>query len=335
MKILIVRFSSIGDIVLTSTTVRCVKQQTKAEVHFLTKARFRAVVEHNPYIDRVWTMEKDLKEVVKDLKAERFDLVLDLHNNLRCWVLSWHLRKSKFYRFSKLNTQKWLLTRWKINRLPDIHIVDRYLATASSLGVKNDGQGLDYFPGEATADFIEAGQAWHSQPYLAFVIGAAHATKCLTEEQMIDFCRAFQQPILLLGGPAEKEQGERIATAAGHHVHSTCGQFTLHESAMLVRDAAAVLTHDTGLMHIAAAFDKPIISVWGNTVADFGMYPYLPRQKKEERERRIAVTGLSCRPCSKIGFSACPQGHFRCIRDIQITDIMAKTTAILADNQGS
>ncbi|MFT7226079.1 MAG: ADP-heptose:LPS heptosyltransferase, partial [Neolewinella sp.] len=81
----------------------------------------------------------------------------------------------------------------------------------------------------------------------------------------------------------------------------------------LVRKAATVVTHDTGLMHVAAAFRKPIVSIWGNTVPDLGMYPYLPGQEALEKQRRQEVVGLSCRPCSKIGHQACPQGHFRCI----------------------
>ncbi|RTQ44044.1 glycosyl transferase, partial [Hymenobacter gummosus] len=68
----------------------------------------------------------------------------------------------------------------------------------------------------------------------------------------------------------------------------------------------------TGQMHIAAAFRKEIISVWGNTVPEFGMYPF------RTEFRALEVEGLGCRPCSKIGYEKCPQGHFRCMRDIRI-----------------
>ncbi|MEL6140855.1 MAG: glycosyltransferase family 9 protein [Bacteroidota bacterium] len=321
-KILIVRFSSIGDIVLTTPVIRCVKEQTGAEVHFLTKGKFAGILQHNPHLNKVWSIDKKLSEVSTQLRRVGFDYVLDLHNNLRTMELAWHLRKSKFYRFNKLNVNKWLLTRWKINRLPGIHIVDRYLATAQPLGVVNDRKGLEYHLGKG--DFKVAESFSTSQPYVAFVIGAAHATKCLTEEQKIAFCQQYPDRILLLGGPAEEEEGARIAAASGNHVVNTCGQLKLNESAYLVSKAMAVLTHDTGLMHIAAAFRKPIISIWGNTVPDFGMYPYLPGAEQVEKNRRLEVTGLSCRPCSKIGFSACPQGHFRCVKDIAVVDMLEK-----------
>ncbi|MEM9260259.1 MAG: glycosyltransferase family 9 protein, partial [Bacteroidota bacterium] len=224
-----------------------------------------------------------------------------------------------------LNLKKWLLTRWGINRLPDVHIVDRYLATASTLGVSNDQNGLDYhLPPDG---FAGAVQTMAATPYLAFVIGAAHPTKCLTEVQKIAFCQAYSGRIVLLGGPQEQTEGERIATAAGEHVHNACGSFNLHESAYLVQQASAVLSHDTGLMHIAAAFQKPIVSIWGNTVTDFGMYPYLPAGGID---LRVEVEGLSCRPCSKIGYPACPKGHFNCIHQIATADILAKVETVLA-----
>ena len=326
-KILIVRFSSIGDIVLTTPIIRCVKEQTGAEVHFLTKTKFASILRYNPYLTKVWSIDKKLSAISEALRHESFDVVLDLHNNLRTRELTWHLRRSKCYRFNKLNVKKWLLTRWKINRLPDVHIVDRYLSTAKSLGVVNDQRGLDYHLGDE--DFKVAESFIDSQAYLAFVIGAAHATKCLTEEQKVAFCKEYKGRILLLGGPAEKEEGGRIAAAAGSHVVNTCGQLKLNESAYLVSQATAVLTHDTGLMHIAAAFRKPIISIWGNTVPDFGMYPYLPGEKKLEKERRLEVQGLSCRPCSKIGHSTCPQGHFRCVKELASNDILTLVNEVV------
>lgn len=345
-KILVVRFSSIGDIVLTTPVVRALQQQRPAaELHFLTKASFASVLAHNPYIKRVWTINKEVSEISQALQAQNFDYIVDLHNNLRSRELSWRLgtflpwQKIKVYRFKKLNFQKWLLTRWKINRLPQKHIVDRYLAAAAPLGIKNDGQGLDYFLAPireephrmATASLAGAVLSLvGAKPYLAFVVGAAHATKCLSEAQQLAFCKAYSLPIVLLGGPAEKALGERLSQA-GQHVINTCGQCSLNDSAYLVSQAAAVLTHDTGLMHIAAAFRKPIVSVWGNTVADFGMYPYLPGQEATEQERRIEVKGLACRPCSKIGYTTCPKGHFRCIRDISLEEILAKLKGLVKE----
>lgn len=326
MKVLIVRFSSIGDVVLTTPVIRAVQQQLGAEVHFLTKRAYAGVLKHNPYLSKLWTIEKEVTEITDELKAEGFDTLIDLHNNLRTRQLDLHLRKCKTYRFNKLNWQKWLLTNFKLNRLPAVHIVDRYLAAAKPLGIQNDGGGLDYFLGPE--DVVALGKFGLPQEYVAMVIGAAHATKRLPEDQLLAICQACPYPLVLLGGPGEKEIGERLATAAGPQVYNSCGSFKLGQSASLVQQARVVLTHDTGLMHIAAAFHKPIISVWGNTVPDFGMYPYLPGQEATERARRQEIEGLSCRPCSKIGHASCPKGHFRCMRDLNHVTIVAEIQAV-------
>ncbi|HMO38060.1 MAG TPA: glycosyltransferase family 9 protein [Saprospiraceae bacterium] len=323
MKILIIRFSSIGDIVLTTPVVRCLRQQLGAEVHYLTKKSFRAVLEANPYIERLITIEKEVTEVVPLLKKERYDYIIDLHHNLRSWRVKRALGV-KSYHFDKINAAKWLIVNLKINRLPPVHIVDRYLATIQALGVSNDGQGLDYFI--PNADALPVGgtafqeifpQALVASPFTAFVIGAAHATKRLPTDKIISICRKIQQPIILLGGPEDAPVGADIAAAAGAHVLNACGQLRLNQSADMVRQAAQVITHDTGLMHVAAAFRKKIISVWGNTIPEFGMYPYYPSGVNYSTV--LEVNGLSCRPCSKIGHSRCPKGHFRCMREIEET----------------
>lgn len=320
MKVLIIRFSSIGDIVLTSPVIRCIREQTGAEVHFLTKASFASILTANPHLKKVWTIEKDISEILPALMAAAFTHVIDLHVNLRTTLLRvaffrqlWRKRPA-WYRFDKLNFRKHLLVNFGINRMPDVHIVDRYLAAAHPLHVANDQRGLEYFI--APDDHIDLIAHQLPTDYLVLVIGAAHATKRLTIPQMRQFCADFPFPVCLLGGPAELDAGNRIA-AGLTDVFNLCGRFSLGGSADIIRQAQAVVTHDTGMMHIAAAFRKPMLSVWGNTVPDFGMYPYLPGEEAVEKQRRQEVTGLSCRPCSRIGHQQCPEGHFRCIKDQQ------------------
>jgi len=323
-KILILRFSSIGDIVLTTPVVRGIKQQVPgAEVHYCTKHAFKGILEHNPYIDKLHLLGGSLKELVQQLKAENFDYIVDLHNNLRTSVIKARLgRPGKS--FDKLNYQKWLMVNFKLNRLPDVHIVQRYLDAAAALGVQDDGKGLDYFiPAEDEVD-LQTLPAPFRQGYVAFAIGAQHYTKRLPTERIIELCERLQQPVMLLGGKEDAAKGEEIARHfAGHTnnsqqptiIYNACGKYNLNGSASLVRQAEKVVSHDTGLMHIAAAFGKEIISVWGNTIPEFGMYPFRTRYKVLE------VHGLSCRPCSKIGYSKCPKGHFKCMRDIPFDDL--------------
>src|SRR4051812_37393796 len=145
MKFLIIRFSSIGDIVLTTPVIRCLKQQVAgAEVHYLTKRGFKAVLENNPYIDKLHLLGDDLDETILQLQRENFDYIIDLHKNLRTLKVKRGLNKVKSVSFNKLNIQKWFLTAFKINMLPTVHIVDRYLQTIKKFGVENDGKGLDY-----------------------------------------------------------------------------------------------------------------------------------------------------------------------------------------------
>ena len=327
--------------------LRCLKEQTGAEIHFLTKRPFAGIVAANPHVDRVIAIDKDLKEVALTLVQSNFDGCIDLHGNLRTLELKLRLRISrmaaskhspdpsaphprqrpKIRTFDKLNFAKFLLTKLKINRMPDRHIVQRYLDAAADFGVVDDGKGLDYFV--PVSDRIDLLPERLPTRYLAFVIGAAHATKCLTEAQMRTFCEAMDYPIILLGGPAEQAVGERVARGLTH-VTNACGRYNLNGSADLIRQATLVVTHDTGLMHIAAAFDKKIVSIWGNTVPAFGMYPYLPGREDEERRNRREVEDLPCRPCSKIGFGECPKGHFRCITEQSATAIATGCVEILS-----
>jgi ADP-heptose:LPS heptosyltransferase len=321
-KILIIRFSSIGDIVLTSPVIRCIKQQVPGvEVHFAVKKAFLPVVEANPSIDKIHLLEDDLKALIKDLKKEKFDFIVDLHQNLRSMMIRFSLGTPS-RGFPKLNIQKWLLAKFKIDLMPDVHIVDRYFKAAAKLGVSNDNKGLDYFiPAKDEFELNSLPETFR-KGYTAFVIGAKHATKRLPEHKIISVCKKLDSPVLLLGGPEDAPIAGRISATCGPLVQSMCGKIGLNQSASLVRQADVVITHDTGLMHIAAAFRKQIISIWGNTVPKIGMYPYMPGD--EEKSKIVEVKGLKCRPCSKLGYDRCPKGHFRCMEEIDESSVVGR-----------
>jgi ADP-heptose:LPS heptosyltransferase len=320
LRILIVRFSSIGDIVLTTPVIRCLKSQLpNVEIHYLTKHSFREILQSNPYIDKLHLLDENLEEVIINLKKENFDYIIDLHHNLRTLKLKRALKNVKAYSFNKLNVRKYLLTAFKINLMPDVHIVDRYMETVKPLGVINDGKGLDYFIPEKDVVPDNDIPASHILGYFGLVIGAAHNTKKLPLHKLQDLCSKINHPIILLGGPEDRKTGDEIASVDSTKIYNSCGKFNLNESADLVRRARLIITHDTGLMHIAAAFKKPVISIWGNTVPAFGMSAYygntmVPNMLYE-------VKGLWCRPCSKIGYSKCPLGHFKCMEKHNINNI--------------
>jgi len=318
VKYLVVRFSSIGDIVLTTPVIRCLKNQVQdARIHYVTKERFTPILSSNPYIDHIHSYSGNLNALISELKNEHFDYIIDLHHNLRSALLKSRIRIISFS-FPKLNVQKWLLVNLKINRLPDMHIVDRYFKTVRLFDVTNDNQGLDYFIPEEDIVPLESLPVEFRKGYIAFAIGGLHTTKKLTAEKIIGICKTVDKPVILLGGKDDTETGSEIAEEAGKTIYNACGTYSINQSASLVRQAELVITHDTGLMHIAAAFRKKIISIWGNTIPEFGMYPYHP----DPASVIIQVPNLSCRPCSKIGFDKCPKKHFKCINDIDIDRVV-------------
>ena len=313
VKILIIRLSSIGDIVLTSLIVRCLKNQVEnAEIHFVTKRQFKSLLKSNSYIDKVHLLDENFGDLLNELIPEKFDYIIDLHHNFRSARLKRRL-KAKAFSVNKLNLQKMLLIRFKINRLPQKHIVDRYLETASPLQIENDGKGLDFFISENDAfKTSDLPLPFQKLGYVAFVIAGTYKTKKLPVDKIIEICHKIDYPVILLGGKKEFEEGEKVLSQSKGNVLNYAGKISLLNSASLVRDAKVVLSNDTGLMHIAAAFHKKILSFWGNTVADFGMVPYQPHPVSQ----RLEVENLKCRPCSKLGFQKCPKKHFKCMNDI-------------------
>jgi ADP-heptose:LPS heptosyltransferase len=227
--------------------------------------------------------------------------------------------------FNKLNFQKWLLVHLKINRLPNVHIVDRYLATIQHLGCKNDGKGLDYFftkeENTLAEDIKQKLPAIDlNKPFLAFAIGAAHQTKRIPLNRCREIIAGLNLPVILLGGPGETADGNNIAQGLDHVINS-CGLLSLDASALLVKKAQRVISPDTGMMHIAAAFQKDLISIWGNTVPAFGMTPYFAKNR-QVAHTLIEHEDLSCRPCSKIGYERCPKGHFKCMEQLPYPSII-------------
>ncbi|MES2761714.1 MAG: glycosyltransferase family 9 protein [Bacteroidota bacterium] len=318
MKILIIRFSSIGDIVLTTPVLRCIKQQVKGvELHFITKQKFISIVEHNPYVDKFYTIQESLSEIIPQLKEENYDYIIDLHHNYRTFKLKSALGKRSFS-FNKLNWEKFLIVNFKINKLPAQHIVDRYFETVKELGVINDQKGLDHFIAEKDKVNIESflPPTFHNG-YNVLVAGGSYYTKRIPLNKLLEACKQSSLPLVLLGGPEDATIAEEVHKVFPDKVTNLCGKISVNQSASIIQQGQTIITSDTGLMHIAAAYKKDIISVWGNTIPEFGMGPYLAGNNSHILE----VKGLSCRPCSKLGYKKCPKGHFKCMNDIDFSKV--------------
>lgn len=330
-RYLIIRFSSIGDIVLTTPVVRCLKAHCGPgdEVHFLTKPQFAGLFAGNPYVDKVLTLKPRLIDTVKEIRAGGYNCIIDLHHNLRTFAIK-RLAGVKSYSFNKINVRKWLLVNLKIDIMPDVHIVDRYLDTVKRLGVENDRQGLDFFiPAELDNYPQTVLPEQFMQGYVCAVVGATHPTKQIPVEKMVQILNAAQMPVCLIGGKDVIDNAAAIERGLTVPCHNGVGQFSINQSAAIMRGAGVVLTPDTGMMHIAAALHLRIVSLWGNTVPELGMYPYLPAADSKMFETK----GLRCRPCSKIGFKKCPKGHFRCMNDISAQAVAAAIRQTAANNQ--
>lgn len=325
-KILVIRFSSIGDIVLTTPIVRCIKNQLEGvELHYITKEENRQILSENPYIDKLLFLQSTLWETVKMLRNEHYDVIIDLHNNQRTWLIK-RMLGIKSFSFPKINFEKWLMVNFKINRLPHLHIVDRYFDAVKTIGVINDQMGLDFFIAENNAR-----QQQISTPYIVWAIGAKQQTKQWPVHKIIDTLNSPDFPtikVVLLGGKEDVERAEQIVEATQQRsIVSLVGACNLQTSASVLQSAVLVITNDTGLMHIAAALKKPIVSIWGNTIPAFGMFPYYGNSATANRI--LQVSNLSCRPCSKLGYASCPKEHFQCMEKISVSEMIEQIHTLL------
>lgn len=298
---------------LTTPIIRCAKQQLKGtEIHFVTKDVFRDTLINNPNIDKLITFKNDVSEIYSELINEKYDVIIDLHKNLRSLRLK-QLLKTKSFSYNKLNINKFFAVKFKIkNCLPKKHIVERYFEAIANIGVTNDGKGLDYFLNEN--DKVNCADLFFkSEPtkFIALVVGGSYYTKQIPLHKLKEICKNSTMPIVLLGGKSDMLIADELQKSFPKLINA-CGNFSLNQSASIIKQAEWVVTSDTGLMHIAAAYSKKIISVWGNTIPEFGMSPYMPTTENLILE----VKKLSCRPCSKLGYKKCPKGHFKCMNEI-------------------
>ena len=334
MRLLFIRFSSIGDIVFTTPAIRAAKMQLPGvEIHFLTKSSMKAVTEANPYIDKFHYLDKDVLSTISELKTIGFDYVIDLHKNFRTYKIKKALGVPSLT-YNKLSWQKLLLTKLHWDFMPMRHISDRCLDTLASLGVVNDGKGLDYFVPSTIHLAASALPASHKDGYIALVIGASFASKKLPIAQLQDLCIQLKYPVVLIGGKEDAMEGEKVASGDPIKIFNACGKFSLHESALLVQQSKTVISHDTGFLYIACAYHKKTVAIWGATSPALQVEPYYPITNASthntlnigvsEMYYNAIVPNLPCQPCSNYGTKQCPQGHFACMRQQNIGAIAAK-----------
>jgi ADP-heptose:LPS heptosyltransferase len=324
MRLLFIRFSSIGDIVFTTPAIRAAKAQLPGvEIHFLTKMSMKAVTEANPHIDQFHYLDKNLSATISELKTIGFDYVIDLHKNYRTYKIKKALGVPALT-YQKLSWQKLLLTKLHWNFMPVRHISDRCVDALAPLGVINDGKGMDYFVPSTINLSPSALPDSHKDGYIALVIGASFASKKLPIVQLQELCKKLKYPIVLVGGKEDALEGEQVASVDSAKIYNACGKFSLHESALLVQQSKTVISHDTGFLYIACAYHKKTVAIWGATSPALQVEPYYPVIVNAEMYYNAIVPNLPCQPCSNYGTKYCPQGHFACMRQQNIGAIAIK-----------
>lgn len=341
-KVLIIRLSSIGDIILTSPLLRILRKRLPdSQIDFLIRREYVELVKFNPNISNVIEFDttkgfKSLNEVANLIKENQYDIVLDLHNNLRSNYIKL-FSKAKYFSVNKRILKRFLLVNFKINLYSDyISVAERYLETINFLKVKNDNLGLDLFYPENLSLELDKKLENYALTNFSYLIGVApsakHYTKIWEKEKYIELltliaCK-YSPFILLFGSKSEQDYIDYIAQAIKKNVNKECvanmaGKLSLIETVGLIDKCKVLITNDTGLMHMAAARKRKIVAIFGSTVKEFGFFPYCTESIVVENNN------LKCRPCSHIGRDSCPKGHFKCIKNITVERVFEAYKNIL------
>ena len=312
-KILVIRLSAIGDIVLTTPVIRALSQQLNAQIDFLTKQQYVTLLAKNPYINNIFSLEQN----INFLQKFKYDYVVDLQNNLRSWKIRAKIKARSFV-FNKESLKRYLLIYLGIDLLKN-HVVDRYFAAVAKLNVVNDNHGLDFYVSPSgILDFNS------SQNYITWCVGGSHYPKKLSATQIAQVVSRLQLPVVLLGGKNDLEIAEYIINNTdSNFVHNFCGKLSIQESAYLIKKSKLLLTNDTGMMHIASALKMPIISFWGCTKPSLGFTPY-----KADSSSVQIISKRSKTPCSKHG-KHCKFGQNGCIEEIDTEEIYVAVLSLL------
>ena len=328
MRILVVRFSSIGDIVLTTPVFRLLKSRfPEAEIHWLSKEKFMGVLDGNPYIDLTWKW--DSLEDRNRLKNIYFDYIIDLQNNTRSQQVKWSFLGTPNTTVTKQNFKKFLWVLLKQGRLrssPRLakifecrSFTERCVDTLKVFGIQNDHLGLDYHIGNEIIETTK-NQLGNLQDFICISMGGSFSTKRVPVEKWRDLILKRNKNIVLVGGPSDIDSSKKLEDIISDYnmpirLINLVGGINLKESAAVIGLSDEVYTGDTGILHISAALGKKVHLIWGNTIPEFGMVPPL---KNGGEILQNEVVGLSCRPCTKLGFDSCPKGHFNCMNNLQI-----------------
>ncbi len=334
-KILVIRLSSIGDILLASPLIRSLRRRfPEATIDFVVKSQFADLLRTNPHLDTIFTLDTKqgrsaMKTLRRELRAKGYDLVVDIHNNFR----SGFLRRlgARIVKVRKYKFRRFLLVKFGWNLYRRVRpVYRRYIDAVADFGVADDGQGLEFFPDAAVqkqVDDLLRRQGWRAERTVCMAPGASVATKRWPHENFAvvagRLMHDFDAQILLIGDARDAELTAKINQSLGGAAIDVAGQLNLMQSACALNRAAMALTNDSGLMHLATALGKPTAAIFGPTVRELGFFPVGEQNMVIENER------LACRPCTHVGRRTCPKKHFKCMSDIPPQAVLTAATHLL------
>lgn len=336
-NILVIRLSSIGDVLLTSPLLRLLRQRfPHASIDFVIKSRYIDVIRTSPYLDNIYQLDTSqgfsaLKEMREQLRVHRYDLVVDIHNNFR----SHYLRKipgADIVVIKKYKWQRFLLVwcGWNFYNII-VPVYQRYIHTVAHCGIEDDGQGLEFVLDAKVQSVLHS--KLHTMGFqfdkktLAIAPGAGFFTKRWPLEYFLAVAENLRNnphlQFILLGDKSDALLTHQLANALGASAFDLAGRLDFMESAVALSYADVMLTNDTGLMHLATALDKATVSIFGSTVQELGFFPV------GKNVLVIEQAGLSCRPCTHMGRTSCPKRHFKCMREIQPQRVLNAVAPLL------
>jgi heptosyltransferase-2 len=335
-NILIIRLSSLGDIILASPLIRILRSKyPAAQIDLLVKPQYAEVMRSNPHLSTIIELSGDLAPLGARLCASRYDLLIDIHNSLRSRYLRWRAHPRAVRVVNKYALRRFLLVHFKWNLYRGvIPVAERYLAAGGNL--LNDGLGLEVFlpdqVGAAVSARLSSTRLETADRVIGFAPTARHFTKRWPPERFVELgvqlARARKVKILLFGGRDEADYcgdiAQMINASLGSAVaESVAGKFSLLETAAAFDRCHLVVSNDTGLMHLAAARRRKVVAIFGSSVREFGFLPY------GTEHTLLEAAGVACRPCSHVGRATCPKGHFRCMKEIQVAEVAAAAEQLL------
>lgn len=310
-RILVIRFSSIGDVLLTAPALVSLRAAIHGpcEIHFLTKSTMRPVAEgFGALVDGIHTIDRATSEVTEVLKAAEIDYIVDLHSNVRSRAIKRAIGCVAFT-LKKENLAKWMLVRgWQ--KRPVAHIVERYIdAFRGAFGANTP----DAWPAIFESAVLPSGFDRSAGPWELIAVGAAHTGKQMPlklMQSLILQAQANGHRTVLIGGNGDAETGGILSKGFDDSVVDLVGKTSIGESAALIRAAERAYSGDTGMMHLAAAMGTPVTSIWGCTRPSLGMSPWRPTDGSIAilPERRDPM-----RPCSKLGNHCRFNGESECM----------------------